>query len=208
MRVDDALSQIEAIHDHLTKTEVYRGVQVSSVAAAGLLGLAAAAAQPWIPGTEDPFGFLQYWVIVAVVCGLFPGSSGLYAYLYQEDEYEQRATRRLVGQFFPCLMAGIVVTVALMRENPELIHLLPGLWALLFGLGLLAARPYLPRAIGWVSFKFNTGRLAGTGLLAKVNAKAFADVPGEFMKWINAKGKPVTGLKNRRQGEVALWSKP
>ena len=59
-----------------------------------------------------------------------------------------------------------------------------------------------------VSFKFNTGRLAGTGLLAKVNAKAFADVPGEFMKWINAKGKPVTGLKNRRQGEVALWSKP
>ena len=30
------------------------------------------------------------------------------------------------------------------------VPLLPGLWALLFGLGVFATRPYLPRAVGWV----------------------------------------------------------
>ncbi len=58
-----------------------------------------------------------------------------------------------------------------------------------------------------VSFKFNTGRLAGTGLLTKVNAKDFAAVPAEFMKWVRSKGQVLQGLKNRRQGEIDLWNK-
>ena len=59
-----------------------------------------------------------------------------------------------------------------------------------------------------VSFKFNTGRLAGTGLLTRVNGGQFDAVPAEFMKWVRSKGKVLAGLKNRRQGEIALWSKP
>ncbi len=57
-----------------------------------------------------------------------------------------------------------------------------------------------------VSFKFNTGRLAGTGLLTKINAKKFANVPAEFRKWVKSKGKTLQGLKNRRQGEIDLWN--
>lgn len=59
-----------------------------------------------------------------------------------------------------------------------------------------------------VSFKFNTGRLAGTGLLNRINAKEFDKVPAEFMKWVKSKGKVLKGLKNRRQGEIDLWNKP
>ena len=59
-----------------------------------------------------------------------------------------------------------------------------------------------------VSFKFNTGRLAGTGLLTKVNDRQFADVPGEFKKWVKSKGKVLQGLKNRRQGEIDLFNAP
>jgi lysozyme len=58
-----------------------------------------------------------------------------------------------------------------------------------------------------VSFKFNTGRLAGTGLLTKINARAFDAVPSEFMKWVRSKGQVLQGLKNRRQGEIDLWNK-
>ncbi len=59
-----------------------------------------------------------------------------------------------------------------------------------------------------VSFKFNTGRLAGTGLLTRVNGGQFDAVPAEFMKWVKSRGKVLAGLKNRRQGEIALWNKP
>jgi len=59
-----------------------------------------------------------------------------------------------------------------------------------------------------VSFKFNTGRLKGTTLLKRVNAKQFAAVPDEFRKWVKTGGKVSQGLKNRREGEIKLWNKP
>jgi lysozyme len=59
-----------------------------------------------------------------------------------------------------------------------------------------------------VSFAFNTGRLSGTGLLKQLNAKNYAKVPGEFMKWVRSKGKTLRGLVRRRQAEVDLWSRP
>ena len=40
---------------------------------------------------------------------------------------------------------------------------LPGLWAVLFSLGVFASRPYLPRIIGWVALYY---LVAGTVLLA------------------------------------------
>jgi hypothetical protein len=56
-----------------------------------------------------------------------------------------------MGQFAPCLVAGTAVTVGMTRAGEALISFLPGLWAVLFGLGIFAARPYLPKAIGWVA---------------------------------------------------------
>lgn len=47
--------------------------------------------------------------------------------------------------------------------DPGLVRLLPGIWALLLGLGVFASRPYLARATGWVGLFFV---LSGTALLA------------------------------------------
>jgi GH24 family phage-related lysozyme (muramidase) len=58
-----------------------------------------------------------------------------------------------------------------------------------------------------VSFRFNTGRMKGTGLCNRVNEKAFDKVPAEFRKWVKSKGVVMKGLKNRRQGEIDLWNK-
>lgn len=146
MRVDDALRQIEAIHEQLDKGEVYRGFQVGGVAAGGALGLAAAAVQDRF---VEPEHFVVYWVAVAAVAGLLSGGSAIYAFLRVEDAWMRRKTARLVMQFLPSLIAGGVVTWIFAAAG--LTVYLPGLWSLLFGLGLLAARPFLPRATGWVS---------------------------------------------------------
>ncbi len=150
MRVTDALSRIDAIHEQLAKGEVYRGFQVRGVALAGLAGLLAAAVQPWCINLGDAPGFVHYWLIVAVACGLLAGGPAAYAYCFREDVFARRRTRRVLGQFLPCLVAGAVVTASLLQAGPDFIALLPGLWAVLFGLGVLATRPYLPRAVGWV----------------------------------------------------------
>jgi len=59
-----------------------------------------------------------------------------------------------------------------------------------------------------VSFVFNTGKLAGTGLLTQLNAKNYGQVPNEFMKWVKSKGQTLRGLVRRREAEVHLWSTP
>lgn len=55
-----------------------------------------------------------------------------------------------------------------------------------------------------VSFVFNTGKLANTGLLKKLNGNDYAAVPAEFMKWTKSKGEVLKGLVRRRKAEVAL----
>jgi GH24 family phage-related lysozyme (muramidase) len=58
-----------------------------------------------------------------------------------------------------------------------------------------------------VSFDFNTGALHKSTLLKKLNAGDYDAVPVELMKWVNAGGKKVKGLVNRRSAEAGLWVK-
>lgn len=62
-----------------------------------------------------------------------------------------------------------------------------------------------------VSFAFNLGEgnLAKSTLLKRINAKApIADIERSLMQWVNANGKPLQGLVNRRAAEMALYKKP
>lgn len=58
-----------------------------------------------------------------------------------------------------------------------------------------------------VSFDFNTGALHKSTLLKKLNARDYEAIPAELMKWVNAGGKKVKGLVNRRAAEAGLWVK-
>lgn len=57
-----------------------------------------------------------------------------------------------------------------------------------------------------VSFHFNTGALGKSTLLKRLNKGEYEAVPSELMKWVNAGGKKVQGLINRRKDEGALWN--
>ena len=57
------------------------------------------------------------------------------------------------------------------------------------------------------SFDYNTGALHKSTLLKKLNKGDYNAVPGELAKWVNAGGKKVQGLVNRRAAEAGLWAK-
>lgn len=162
MNVTRALDQIAEIHQQLAKGEVYRGYRPLPLACSGVAGLLAAAMQPRGIGWTDPLAFVVYWSGVAAVCGLIASSEIVHNYIVHEGATERRRTRRVVGQFLPALAAGAVVSGALARLDPQFVTLLPGLWAVFFGLGTFASRPYLPRASGWVALFYVS---AGVALL-------------------------------------------
>jgi hypothetical protein len=75
-------------------------------------------------------------------------------YFARADDVERARTRHVAGQFLPALFAGALVTGAFIRQDPNLVVLLPGLWALFFGVGTFATRPYSPRGSGWVALYY------------------------------------------------------
>lgn len=58
-----------------------------------------------------------------------------------------------------------------------------------------------------VSFTYNLGptNLKQSTLLKQVNDKDFNNAAKSFLKWINAGGKPIEGLKVRRRKEKELF---
>lgn len=60
-----------------------------------------------------------------------------------------------------------------------------------------------------VSFVFNLGigNFKKSTLLKKLNQGDYQAASGEFGKWINAGGKPLPGLVNRREAERQLFVK-
>jgi hypothetical protein len=52
-----------------------------------------------------------------------------------------------VEQLVPSGVAGALVTAVLIRVAPEAVWMLPGLWQILFSLGVFASARFLPRAV-------------------------------------------------------------
>lgn len=149
--VTRALDQIAEIHQQIAKGEMYRGYRSLPLAASGLMGLAAAWLQPTSLGSADPIGFVVYWTAIAAGASFVGSSEIIYNYVVHESASRRRKTREVVGQFLPSVLAGAAVTVCFAHLSPTLVSLLPGLWAICFGLGTFASRPYLPKASGWVA---------------------------------------------------------
>lgn len=159
----EALNSLSEIHAHLAKGEVYEGIKARPVMLSGLIGILAATVQPRFVTENDPVNFVWYWLLTGAVCALAGASCAIVSYFREDDELARRRTRIVAGQFVPCLAAGVFLTLALMPVMDRSIGLLPGLWAMLYALGLFATRPYLPRATGWVGLYFI---VAGTLLVS------------------------------------------
>jgi hypothetical protein len=153
MELHRALAQVAAIQDQLTRADVYRGYRSVPIAASGLLGIAAAWMQP--RGlAADPVSFVVYWLAIGVCAGFVGVSEIVYNYVVHDESFARRRTRRVVGQLLPSLLAGAIVTGCLVRLGPALVPPLPGLWAICFGLGIFASKPFLVRASGWIALYF------------------------------------------------------
>lgn len=162
MDLPRALGQLADIHQQIAKGEVYRGYRSLPVAASGLMGLAAAWAQTPALGASDPVGFVLYWTVIAACAGFVGASEIIYNYVVHDDRATRRRTTQVVGQFLPSMLAGAIITASFVHLSAALVPVLPGLWAICFGIGIFASRPYLPRASGWVALFYYA---AGVALL-------------------------------------------
>lgn len=156
MDLDDALGRISDIRAQLVRTEMFRDFRSLTVGFSGLLGIAAAGVQAdCIPQpVERVSDYVDLWVGVALVNVLVVGAELAYRWSATDSPLKRRLTVLAIRQFTPCLVAGLALTVIVTRFAQDIAWTLPGLWAILFSLGVFACCRLLPRATFWVGLHY------------------------------------------------------
>lgn len=152
MELRDALTQIAEIRQQVARTEIFRGYRALPVAFSGVLAFAAAGLQPvWVPEPAQNFAsYLGLWFGAALLSVLATACEMIWRLRRSASPLEREKLFLAVTQFLPSLAAGALLLLVLARFAPETLWLLPGLWAMLFGLGILASARFLPGALAWV----------------------------------------------------------
>ena len=149
MELRDALTQIAEIRRQMAKGDVFRGYRSAPVAVSGSLALLAGIVQPYV--VADPAGniatYLWLWITMAVLSVVGMAAEMGVRIVWTRDRTYLEPTRLAVEQFLPSVIAGLLVTVVLVRHAPANVALLPGLWQILFSLGMFASARLLPRPI-------------------------------------------------------------
>jgi hypothetical protein len=102
--------------------------------------------------------YLSLWIGTAVLGGIAAGIEMISRSRAQGTSLRREITWLAVEQFLPCLVAGGLLTIVLVRSAPESLWMLPGLWQILFSLGVFASCRLLPRAtMGVAVFYLITG---------------------------------------------------
>jgi hypothetical protein len=160
MELRDALTQISEIRLQLARNEVFRGYRAMPVAFSGGIAVLAAVIQSvTMPDPVAEIGpYLVLWIGAAIVSGLATGLEMMIRARNSTTTKTRELTWLALEQFCPALMAGALLTVVLVRAAPESLWMLPGLWQILFALGVFASCRLLPKPTFWVGvFYLGTG---------------------------------------------------
>jgi hypothetical protein len=179
MQLHDALAQITEIRSQMARTQTFRGYRSATVAFSGLLALLVSAAQAaWIPHPQlDVESYVKLWAAVAALSVAVVAFELVIHCRRAGSPLTTQVTWLAVQQFAPCILIGGVTTEALVRFSPESLWLLPGLWAMMFSLGVFSSCRLLPKPM------FIVG---GYYLLAGLACFSWASGEHAFSPWAMA----------------------
>ncbi|MDP9088042.1 MAG: hypothetical protein M3O26_04785 [Pseudomonadota bacterium] len=145
LELRQALEDISAIRGQVARGTQFRGYGPLSVASSGILALGVAAAQSrWLTDGNVKV-FLLVWISTAAVAVFLAALETIVRVRRVHSGIAMEMIQAAVEQFLPCIVVGILLTVVMLRVAPEASWMLPGLWAVMFSLGVFASCRFLPR---------------------------------------------------------------
>ena len=147
--LDRALADITAIRSQMARGTQFRGYGAVTIATTGLLTILAGGAQALLlpEPAADIGGYLILWIVVAAVSAIMIGVEMVARARRMHSGLADEMLYTAVEQFMPAAVAGTLLTVVLVRSAPQSVWMLPGLWQIIFALGVFASCRTLPRPI-------------------------------------------------------------
>jgi len=174
--LEKALADISEIRSQMARGTEFRGYGPATLAATGGLALLAAAGQAlWLPRAANHVGlYIALWGMTAAVSVTFIGLDMILRSWRIHSGLAQEMIWSAVEQFLPAGVAGGLITAVLLQYAPESLWMLPGLWQIVFSLGVFACCRFLPRAIFAVGIWY---------LIAGLACLVFAQGERAFSPW-------------------------
>ena len=142
-----ALGDISSIRRQMASTTEFRGYGPATLATTGLFAILAAVAQAlWLPDPAHHISaYLGVWVSTAVLSAALTGVQMYNRARRIHSGLSNEMLRMAVEQFLPSAVAGLLVTIVLLRYAPFTTWMLPGVWQVIFSLGIFSSCRFLPR---------------------------------------------------------------
>jgi len=179
MNLHRALSEISEIKAQLDRTQSYRGFRsLASLLSAFVVVAMAIFLNRWSTDVSISH-FINAWAMVAVVSVAFAATEMKVRATIGDGNLHWKMHTNLGRQLLPSLVVGAAMTFVLSGNqwplfsefDPSLSesaqskhHLLPSVWAMVYGLGLVACVQHLPDAARWVAAWFIVGGIACVAL--------------------------------------------
>ena len=174
--LDKALAEINAIKTQMARDTEFRGYGPATFAATS--GLAVVAAIGQAAALKDPArdmpAYLTLWVLIAAASIVLIGLEMVTRSWRLHSRLAPEMIHAAVEHFLPSATAGALLTLVLIRIAPERLWMAPGLWQVLFGLGVFASCRFLPRPMSLVGVWY-----VGWGLACLMLARG----PDAFAPW-------------------------
>ena len=147
--LEKALADISEIRSQMARGTEFRGYGPATLAATGGLALLAAIAQTlWLPNPAVHVGlYVALWGSAAGISVTLIGLDMILRSWRIHSGLAQEMIWAAVEQFLPAGVAGVLLTLTLLQYSPDDLWMLPGLWQIVFSLGVFACCRFLPRAM-------------------------------------------------------------
>jgi len=149
MELREALTQIAEIRTQMARGQVFRGYRSVTTMFSGVVALVAGAAQYLCVGApaDEPTRFVGVWLGAGILSLCVVGAEMILRTRRSNSIVQRQLSLLAVEQFMPSLVVGGLLGYVFAMHLPRHLHLLPGLWMLVFSLGVFASSRLLPRAI-------------------------------------------------------------
>ena len=147
--LNKALGDITIIRRQVARTTEFRGYGPATLAATGGIAILAAAVQAlWLPDPVDHIpAYLAIWISTALVSSALIGIQTVTRAHRMHSGMADEMIRMAVEQFLPAAGVGALMTIVLVGFAPSVLWMLPGLWQVIFCLGVFSSCRFLPRPI-------------------------------------------------------------
>jgi hypothetical protein len=145
--LNKALGDISSIRRQVARSTEFRGYGPATLAATGCFAILAAGVQAlWLPDAVNRIpAYLAIWISTAVLSAALIGMQMVTRTHRVHSGLADEMIRMAVEQFLPAAGAGALMTIVLVASVPAALWMLPGLWQVIFSLGVFSSCRFLPR---------------------------------------------------------------